>query len=61
MACLKKKVGNWLSPRAGLDLLEKRKFIACIGIRTPGLSARSLVTKLTASVFELKEKGSVLE
>jgi hypothetical protein len=60
MACLT-KVGNWLSPIAGLDFLEKRKFITCIGIRTPGLPARSLVTMLTASVTELKERASVME
>jgi len=61
MACLKKEVGNWVSPRAGLDFLEKRKFIACIGIRTPGRLARGLVTMLTASVLEIKQKSSVFE
>ena len=60
MVCLK-IVENGLSPRAGLDFLEKRKFIACIGIRTPGLLVRNLVTMLTAGVIELKERASVME
>ena len=36
--------GDWVGLRADLIFLEKRKFLASAGIRTPDRPARSLVT-----------------
>ena len=37
------RVGGWVGPTAGLDVLEEKSF-ASDGIRTPDRPARSLVT-----------------
>jgi len=40
-------IGGWVGPRAGLDIVEKRKFLGPAETRTPDCPSRSLVTILT--------------
>jgi len=42
------RIGRWISPIAGLDILKKTRVLAPAGIRTPNRPARSIVTILIA-------------
>jgi hypothetical protein len=48
-------MGGWVSPKADLDVLEKRKIASFAGIRTLDRPARSLVTILTTLPWLIRE------